>query len=333
MSATSTTAPWSERPAARRFADILVLGLAAAIATGLLHALGLAISALRLRPDDLVSTRLLLDVARGVRARHHAGRAGPRRPRPNDSEAVGARIVGLCAGDRRRVRAPVADHGDLAQRRRLCLELGIATQLSRMVMSAVDSWIVVVAAPGSRRTCRRVGRGAAAGSFSTSTANARVHRGRIAPEHPAGRDGCRARVERDTEPAGTRRRHRDSLRRGHEGVVFEWAFSTAPWTLPSHASMLTGLYARQQDGDWYKPLQDEARTLTETLRDRGYATGGFVANLHYTAWDTGLAQGFDPSTTTRPTGSRSFAARRTRRRRCSLRCWTREAWATSSGPS
>jgi arylsulfatase A-like enzyme len=81
-------------------------------------------------------------------------------------------------------------------------------------------------------------------------------------------------------------------RRGAEGVVFEWAFSTAPWTLPSHASMLTGLYARQQDGDWYKPLQQDARTLTETLRDRGYATGGFVANLHYTAWDTGLAQGF-----------------------------------------
>jgi len=83
------------------------------------------------------------------------------------------------------------------------------------------------------------------------------------------------------------------VRRATEGVVFDHAFSAAPWSLPSHASMFTGLYARQQDGDWAKALQGDVRTLAEELRDRGYATAGFVANLHYAGWDSGLAQGFD----------------------------------------
>ncbi len=81
-------------------------------------------------------------------------------------------------------------------------------------------------------------------------------------------------------------------RRAQEGLVFERAYSTAPWTLPSHASMFTGHYASQQTGDWATPLDASQPTLAEVLRDRGYATGGFVANLISTGYRTGLARGF-----------------------------------------
>lgn len=76
------------------------------------------------------------------------------------------------------------------------------------------------------------------------------------------------------------------------GTVFEWAFSPAPWTLPSHGSMLTGAWAGGQSGNWESPLDDRLPVLAERFRDRGYATGGFVANMHYTAWDSGLPRGF-----------------------------------------
>jgi len=76
------------------------------------------------------------------------------------------------------------------------------------------------------------------------------------------------------------------------GVVFDWAFSPAPWTLPSHGSMFTGARAGEQSGDWETPLDRSLPTLAERFRDRGYLTAGFVANMHYTAWDSGLPRGF-----------------------------------------
>jgi arylsulfatase A-like enzyme len=76
------------------------------------------------------------------------------------------------------------------------------------------------------------------------------------------------------------------------GTVFDWAFSPAPWTLPSHASMFTGVRAGEQTGDWETPLDRSLPTLAERFRDRGYHTAGFVANMHYTAWDSGLPRGF-----------------------------------------
>jgi arylsulfatase A-like enzyme len=76
------------------------------------------------------------------------------------------------------------------------------------------------------------------------------------------------------------------------GTVFDWAFSPAPWTLPSHASMFTGVRAGEQSADWETPLDPSLPTLAERFRDRGYLTAGFVANMHYTAWDSGLPRGF-----------------------------------------
>jgi len=77
-----------------------------------------------------------------------------------------------------------------------------------------------------------------------------------------------------------------------EGTVFEQAMSTAPWTLAGHGSAFTGLRTQELGADWRKPIQTNATTLAEFLSDRGYRTGGFVANLISTASETGLARGF-----------------------------------------
>ncbi|MEO8200344.1 MAG: sulfatase [Gemmatimonadota bacterium] len=76
------------------------------------------------------------------------------------------------------------------------------------------------------------------------------------------------------------------------GVVFEDAFSVAPWTLPSHASMFTGKYPYQLNTDWETPLEPGPLTLAESLGRRGYSTAGFVANARYCGRETGLSRGF-----------------------------------------
>lgn len=81
------------------------------------------------------------------------------------------------------------------------------------------------------------------------------------------------------------------------------ATSTAPWTLPSHASMFTGLLPQEHGAvtiiperpDAYdaNPLSEVIPTLAEVLRSRGYRTGGFVSNAVYCDTWTGLDRGFD----------------------------------------
>jgi arylsulfatase A-like enzyme len=76
------------------------------------------------------------------------------------------------------------------------------------------------------------------------------------------------------------------------GVVFEEAYSTAPWTLPSIATMFTGQYPHEHGADWTTPLSKHGQTLAEHFRDAGYATAGFVANLNYSSAEVGLGRGF-----------------------------------------
>ncbi len=76
------------------------------------------------------------------------------------------------------------------------------------------------------------------------------------------------------------------------GVVFDHAFSTTSWTLPGHASMLTGRWASELHADWSVPLDDTDRTLAEVLADRGYATGAFIGNTYFASARSGLARGF-----------------------------------------
>ena len=76
------------------------------------------------------------------------------------------------------------------------------------------------------------------------------------------------------------------------GVVFDRAFSEAPWTLPSHASMFTGHHAHELETSWDTPLERGPPTLASVLSARGYSTAGFVANVRYCGRETGLARGF-----------------------------------------
>ncbi|HEX7123869.1 MAG TPA: sulfatase-like hydrolase/transferase [Gemmatimonadaceae bacterium] len=79
-----------------------------------------------------------------------------------------------------------------------------------------------------------------------------------------------------------------------EGVLYEHAFSSSSWTLPSHASLMTGRYPQEhRAGVIRRPwLDDRYPTLAEVLRDRGYATGGFVANGYWCGRQTRLNRGF-----------------------------------------
>ncbi len=90
--------------------------------------------------------------------------------------------------------------------------------------------------------------------------------------------------ERRTSP------HLDRL--AARGLRFDHARSTAPWTLPSHASLFTGRWAHELSAGLKGPLNDADPTLAEVLKDRGYTTAGFVSNTTYVSAETGLARGF-----------------------------------------
>ena len=76
------------------------------------------------------------------------------------------------------------------------------------------------------------------------------------------------------------------------GIRFDEARSTAPWTLPSHASLFTGRWPHELSTGVGAPLDNEYPTLAEHLSTQGYATAAFVANTHNgNAW-YGLDRGF-----------------------------------------
>jgi arylsulfatase A-like enzyme len=77
-----------------------------------------------------------------------------------------------------------------------------------------------------------------------------------------------------------------------QGVRFDRAFATAPWTLPSHASMFTGRLPGELSTDLATRLDATFPTLAEALRDAGYETGSFVGNTSYLTWQYGLTRGF-----------------------------------------
>src|SRR5690606_29185935 len=80
-----------------------------------------------------------------------------------------------------------------------------------------------------------------------------------------------------------------------EGSLFESAFSTAPITLPSHTSIMTGTYPMfhgTRDNSTYV-VREDVTTMAEVLAEKGYDTGAvvgaFVLDLQFNL-DQGFAQ-------------------------------------------
>jgi arylsulfatase A-like enzyme len=77
-----------------------------------------------------------------------------------------------------------------------------------------------------------------------------------------------------------------------DGVLFEAAFATESWTLPSHASMLTGLWAAETGASYLTPLHPRHPTLPRILREAGYLTGSFAGNSGWASAEVGIGRDF-----------------------------------------
>lgn len=97
-----------------------------------------------------------------------------------------------------------------------------------------------------------------------------------------------------------------------EGVLFERCIATSSWTLPAHASLLTGRYPTSHGaiydpkgdsvltgvlpGEWsnyrVSALSEKIQTLATVLKKNGYVTGGVVGGP-WMKKPFGLGQGFD----------------------------------------
>ncbi|MFZ4849707.1 MAG: sulfatase-like hydrolase/transferase, partial [Caldilinea sp.] len=76
------------------------------------------------------------------------------------------------------------------------------------------------------------------------------------------------------------------------GLRFERAFASAPWTLPALSSILTGLYPTQTDVESRRILAPTHRTLATRLKEAGYTTFAISKNSWFST-EFGLPQGFD----------------------------------------
>ena len=87
---------------------------------------------------------------------------------------------------------------------------------------------------------------------------------------------------------------RVSLRGLNGHLRFEHDYASAPWTMPSVASLITGLYPTGHGVmTAMTGMSKNVHTLAEILRERGYRTGGVVSNhLIRSRPGRGFAQGY-----------------------------------------
>ncbi len=80
---------------------------------------------------------------------------------------------------------------------------------------------------------------------------------------------------------------------GREGVVFDRTWASSSWTVPTHATMFTGLLPQRHraDTDGANLLEDRQTTLAEILTDAQFATGAWSNNPFVSA-GFGFPQGF-----------------------------------------
>jgi arylsulfatase A-like enzyme/Flp pilus assembly protein TadD len=99
------------------------------------------------------------------------------------------------------------------------------------------------------------------------------------------------------------------------GVRFEQAFCQAPLTLPSHASLLTGLYPISTGVriNGAAGLGPDVPTLAEVFKDQGYRTGAFIgAEVLESSY--GLNRGFEVYDDDISEGQGADSSRRSQRR-------------------
>jgi len=185
----------------------------------------------------------------------------------------------------------------LDQRACVLLGLGFGVALTRIYRKRPEWWLAT-----ARRTlpwlCGVVALTAVLITVGTRLAEAR--RFASLPAAPSGRPNILLLVI-DTQRAdhlsvyGYGRPTSPTLERlAQEGLLFDNVTSSSSWTLPSHATMMTG---RQQHehraGVLRRPYLDKKfPTIAELLHKEGYATGGFVANIYWCGRETGLGRGF-----------------------------------------
>jgi len=78
-----------------------------------------------------------------------------------------------------------------------------------------------------------------------------------------------------------------------DSVVYEDAYSPSPWTMPSHASMFTGLHPMSHGCSYehHAWLDDEFDTLAEILSAEGYQTWSLISNFYLGR--SNVMQGFE----------------------------------------
>lgn len=81
-----------------------------------------------------------------------------------------------------------------------------------------------------------------------------------------------------------------------DGAMYTRAYSAAPWTLPSHASLFTGMYpSKHGTHAGHKKLSSKWETLAEVFSKNGYESRGISNNI-WISDSFGFEKGFDQLT-------------------------------------
>ena len=99
-------------------------------------------------------------------------------------------------------------------------------------------------------------------------------------------------------------------RLGRETLCFTRAYATDCWTLPSHASMFTGLLPSEHGAHFqHMALGTDAPTVAETLSARGFETSVVTRNFVFDGTIPGITRGFQQQRAVcAPTDRRSLVA-------------------------
>jgi arylsulfatase A-like enzyme len=175
----------------------------------------------------------------------------------------------------------------------LALAFGAGARIGRILVRPTPAW---------RRASRRAGAIALCGliAYSFWQWDRVAHAEERAWSRPASRAPNLLWIVMDTVRAdhmsvyGYARRTTPELGRwAEEGITFEMARSAAPFTLPSHLTMFTGLWPFEHGGRIDRPYVGPSPTLAEHLAVNGYATAGLAGNTGMCNATYGVGRGFD----------------------------------------